>query len=197
MIGTTVALIMAGTAAASAASQAYAAKKANAAAVEAARIQSDAQTRSLAATSAAQARASDIEEKSNADTLAFYREQAGLSGSGGGGGGGRDPIDDARYDAQVALEAQRYKEKTALEAQRYGEAVQRRQPYMNMGLGALAQMGSAHPGNNAANPLVPQSQGEMVSAGTTPYAAQFSKTPPPVGSLSDILAKKQQTGAGA
>jgi len=196
-IGTTAAILMLAGSGLTAASSIYKAKKENAAYKSNTQLQTEAATRAAELQATAAARASEVEEKSNADLLAFYREQA-AAGSGGGGGGGysRDPVEDARYDAAVALEAQRYKEKKELEAQRYGEAVARRQPYMNLGLGALAQMGSAPP-SGAQNTLSPQSQGAMVSAGTVPYAAKFSETPPPVGSLSDILAKKQQTGAGA
>jgi hypothetical protein len=77
----------------------------------------------------------------------------------------------------------------ALNLEQFNADLARRQPYMNQGLGALAQMGQR--GSFQSGAGQPQAGG----APGAPYAPLYSQTPAPPGSLADMLAKKQQAGA--
>jgi hypothetical protein len=88
---------------------------------------------------------------------------------------------DATLKFQQDAEAERKKEFYDTQQQnlvKYNEELARRQPFVDMGVGALAQIGRPRPMQAGAAP-------------GAPYKPLYSQTPAPPGTLGDILAKKQ------
>jgi len=120
---------------------------------KAAQVQSAAAIRAAQLQSDAARRAADVAAASNTDTLKF--EQS------------KEATRKAEWDRTQALNLEQFNEDLA-----------RRRPYMDMGVGAIAQMGRPRPVQAGAAP-------------GAPYKPLYSQTPAPPGTLGDMLAKKQ------
>lgn len=157
VIGTGTAIALGLSVGAGTAGTALAARSQAKSANRAADLQTAAANRALDLQTTAANRAADVQAKANADTLTFEREKEGTR---------INELNDLNERNLV----------------KFNEDLARRQPYMNQGLGALAQMGQALP-----RPQAGAGQG-------APYAPLYSQAPAPTGSLADLLAK-QKAGA--
>jgi hypothetical protein len=121
----------------------------------AAATQSAASDRAAALQATAASRAADVAAASTADTLKFEQQKETTR---------KQELDDLNARNLV----------------KFNEDLARRQPYMDMGVGALAQMG---------RPMVPQAG----AAPGAPYKPLYSQTPPPPGTLGDLITKQRGT----
>lgn len=132
---------------------AYGAHVQGAAASKAAKLQ--AQTARMAAYGESEAakKAAEVAGAANDATLKFEQEKEGTR--------------KAEWDATQAANLVKFNEDLA-----------RRQPYMDMGVGALAQMSRPRPPQAGAAP-------------GAPYKPLYSQTPPPPGTLGDLITKQR------
>jgi Ni/Co efflux regulator RcnB len=141
---------------------------------------------SSAAATVAQARAARkaAEIQSAASTRAAELQTNAATAAAGTAGASNDAT--LKFEQQKEAERKAEWERVqALNLEQFNADLARRQPYMDKGLGALAQMGQTGAFQRGAGP--PQA-----GAGPgAPYQPLYSKAPPPPGSLGDILAKKQ------